>query len=60
MNALYEHIEVSRRELTAKKDYFKLIQSKYDIKMKEKERQLKDSNLKKSDEALLDLYDKVG
>ena len=28
--------------------------------MKEKERQLKESNLKKSDEALLDLYYKVG
>ena len=65
-NAEYEHIEVSRRELTEKKDFFKLIQSKYDINMKEKmekkekERQLKESNLKKSDEALLDLYYKVG
>ena len=65
-NAEYEHIEVSRRELTEKKDFFKLIQSKYDIKMKEKaekkekERQLRESNLKKSDEALLDLYYKVG
>ena len=65
-NAEYEHIEVSRRELTEKKDFFKLIQSKYDISMKEKaekkekERQLKESNLKKSDEALLDLYYKVG
>ena len=65
-NAEYEHIEVSRRELTEKKEFFKLIQSKYDIKMKEKaekkekERQLKESNLKKSDEALLDLYYKVG
>ena len=65
-NAEYEHIEVSRRELTEKKDFFKLIQSKYDINMKEKmekkekERQLRESNLKKSDEALLDLYYKVG
>jgi hypothetical protein len=65
-NAEYEHVEVSRRELTEKKDFFKLIQSKYDVKMKEKmekkekERQLKESNLKKSDEALLDLYYKVG
>ena len=65
-NAEYEHVEVSRRELTEKKDFFKLIQSKYDIKMKErvekklKEKQLKESNLKKSDEALLDLYYKVG
>ena len=65
-NAEYEHIEVSRRELTEKKDFFKLIQSKYDGKMKEKqekkekERQLRESNLKKSDEALLDLYYKVG
>ena len=65
-NAEYEHIEVSRRELTEKKDFFKLIQSKYDVKMKEKaekkekERQLRESNLKKSDEALLDLYYKVG
>ena len=65
-NAEYEHIEVSRRELNEKKDFFKLIQSKYDVQMKEKaekkekERQLKESNLKKSDEALLDLYYKVG
>jgi len=65
-NAEYEHIEVSRRELTEKKDFFKLIQSKYDVEVKEKaekkekERQLKESNLKKSDEALLDLYYKVG
>ena len=65
-NAEYEHVEVSRRELTEKKDFFKLIQNKYDVKVKEKlekkekERQLKESNLKKSDEALLDLYYKVG
>ena len=64
-NAEYEHIEVSRRELTEKKNFFKLIQSKYDIKMKEKlekkekERQLKANNSKKSDEALRDLYYKV-
>ena len=64
-NAEYEHIEVSRRELTEKKSFFKLIQSKYDIKMKEKlekkekERQLKANNSKKSDEALRDLYYKV-
>ena len=35
-NAEYEHIEVSRRELTEKKSFYKLIQNKYDIKMKEK------------------------
>ena len=64
-NAEYEHIEVSRRELTEKKSFFKLIQSKYDAKMKEKlekkekERQLKANNSKKSDEALRDLYYKV-
>ena len=64
-NAEYEHIEVSRRELTEKKSFFKLIQSKYDVKMKEKlekkekERQLKANNSKKSDEALRDLYYKV-
>ena len=64
-NAEYEHIEVSRRELTEKKSFYKLIQNKYDIKMKEKlekkekERQLKANNSKKSDEALRDLYDKV-
>ena len=64
-NAEYEHIEVSRRELTEKKSFFKLIQSKYDLKMKEKlerkekERQLKVNNSKKSDEALRDLYYKV-
>ena len=64
-NAEYEHIEVSRRELTEKKSFFKLIQSKYDSKMKEKlekkekERQLKQNNSKKSDEALRDLYYKV-
>ena len=64
-NAEYEHIEVSRRELTEKKSFYKLIQSKYDTKMKEKlekkekERQLKENNSKKSDEALRDLYYKV-
>ena len=64
-NAEYEHIEVSRRELTEKKSFFKLIQSKFDVKMKEKlekkekERQLKANNSKKSDEALRDLYYKV-
>ena len=64
-NAEYEHIEVSRRELTEKLSFFKLIQSKYDSKMKEKlekkekERQLKANNSKKSDEALRDLYYKV-
>ena len=64
-NAEYEHIEVSRRELTEKKSFFKLIQSKYDSKVKEKlekkekERQLKQNNSKKSDEALRDLYYKV-
>ena len=64
-NAEYEHIEVSRRELTEKKSFYKLIQDKYDIKMKEKlekkekERQLKENNSKKSDEALRDLYYKV-
>ena len=64
-NAEYEHIEVSRRELIEKKSFFKLIQSKYDIKIKqklerkEKERQLKINNSKKSDEALRDLYYKV-
>ena len=64
-NAEYEHIEVSRRELSEKKSFFKLIQSKYDVKMKEKlekkekERQLKANNSKKSDEALRDLYYKV-
>ena len=61
-NAEYEHIEVSRRELTEKLSFFKLIQSKYDVKMKEKkekERQLKANNSKKSDEALRDLYYKV-
>ena len=64
-NAEYEHIEVSRRELNEKKSFFKLIQSKYDVKMKEKlekkerERQLKANNSKKSDEALRDLYYKV-
>jgi hypothetical protein len=35
-NAEYEHIEVSRRELTEKKSFFKLMQSKFDVKMKEK------------------------
>ena len=65
-NAEYEHIEVSRRELTEKKDFFKLIQYKYDTNMKEKmekkqkEKELREKNLKKSDEALLDLYYKVG
>jgi hypothetical protein len=64
-NAEYEHIEVSRRELTEKKSFFKLMQSKFDVKMKEKlekkekERQLKANNSKKSDEALRDLYYKV-
>ena len=64
-NAEYEHIEVSRRELTEKLSFYKLIQSKYDLKMKdklekkEKERQLKANNSKKSDEALRDLYYKV-
>ena len=64
-NAEYEHIEVSRRELTEKLSFFKLIQSKYDSKMKEKlekkekERQLKANNSKKSDEALRNLYYKV-
>ena len=64
-NAEYEHIEVSRRELIEKKSFYKLIQNKYDSKMKEKlekkekERQLKINNSKKSDEALRDLYYKV-
>ena len=64
-NAEYEHIEVSRRELTEKLSFYKLIQCKYDSKMKEKlekkekERQLKANNSKKSDEALRDLYYKV-
>ena len=64
-NAEYEHIEVSRRELTEKKSFYKLIQCKYDVKMKEKlekkekEKQLKANNNKKSDEALRDLYYKV-
>ena len=64
-NAEYEHIEVSRRELTEKKSFYKLMQSKFDVKMKEKlekkekERQLKANNTKKSDEALRDLYYKV-
>ena len=64
-NAEYENIEVSRRELTEKKNFFKLIQSKYDsktkekLKRKEKERQLKANNSKKSDEALRELYYKV-
>ena len=64
-NAEYEHIEVSRRELTEKKSFYKLIQCKYDVKMKEKlekkekEKQLKANNSKKSDEALRDLYYKV-
>jgi len=64
-NAEYEHIEVSRRELTEKKSFYQLIQNKYDTKIKEKlekkekERQLKENNSKKSDEALRDLYYKV-
>ena len=64
-NSEFEHIEKDRDKLTDKKNLFKLIQSKYDIKektkqeKKEKEKQLKIKNNKKSDETLKELYDKV-
>ena len=64
-NSEFEHIEVSRKQLKEKKSFFKLIQSKYDtkerekIERKEKERQLKENNNKKSDETLRELYYKI-
>ena len=64
-NSEFEHIEVSRKQLKEKKSFFKLIQNKYDskerekIERKEKERQLKANNKKKSDETLRELYYKI-
>ena len=64
-NSEFEHIEKDRDKLTDKKSFFELIQSKYDIKekqkkeKKEREKQLKNQNNKKSDETLKELYVKV-
>jgi hypothetical protein len=64
-NSEFEHIEKNRKMLNEKISFFKLIQSKYDIKekqkqeKKEKNKKLKIQNNKKSDESLKELYDKV-
>ena len=64
-NAEFEHIEKARKELVEKMSFFKLIQTKYDLKekekkdKKEKQRKAKENNNKKSDQALRDLYYKV-
>ena len=64
-NSEFEHIEKNRRMLTERLSFFKLIQSKYDIREKEKQKKkenykkLKIQNNKKSDESLKELYDKV-
>ena len=64
-NSEFEHIERDRDKLTEKKSFFKLIQSKYDSKekqkleKKEREKQLKNQNNKKSNETLKELYNKI-
>ena len=64
-NSEFEHIEKNRKMLNEKISFFKLIQSKYDIKEKQKQekkenyKKLKIQNNKKSDETLKELYDKV-
>jgi hypothetical protein len=64
-NSEFEHIGNNRKMLNEKKSFFKLIQSKYDLKekkkqeAKEKEKKLKIQNNKKSDQTLKELYDKV-
>ena len=61
----FEKIESTRKELTEKKSFYKLIKGKYDLKEKEKqekkkkERALKSKNVKKSGESLRELYYKV-
>ena len=64
-NSEFEKIESTRKELTEKKSFYKLIKGKYDLKEKEKqekkkkERALKSKNVKKSGESLRELYYKV-
>ncbi len=64
-NSEFEKIETTRKELTEKKSFYKLIKGKYDLKEKEKqekkkkERALKSKNVKKSGESLRELYYKV-
>ena len=64
-NSEFEHIERNRDKMNEKKSLFRLIQSKYDLKekekkeKKEKQKKLKNQNNKKSDEALKELYYKV-
>ena len=64
-NSEFEHIGRNRRQLNEKKSFFKLIQSKYDLKEKKKqekkenEKKLKIQNNNKSDETLKELYYKV-
>ena len=56
-NSEFEKIESTRKELTEKKSFYKLIKGKYDLKEKEKqekkkkERALKSKNVKKSGES---------
>ena len=64
-NSEFEHIESERKSLIEKKSFFQLIRAKYDLRekekisKKEKEKKLKESNSKKSDQSLVDLYDKI-
>ena len=64
-NSEFEHIEFERKSLIEKKSFYKLIRAKYDLKekekisKKEKEKQLREQNRKKSDQSLVDLYYKV-
>ena len=64
-NSEFEHIGRNRKKLIEKASFFKLIQSKYDLKEKQKQekkknyKKLKIQNNKKSDETLKELYDKV-
>ena len=64
-NSEFEHIESERKSLIEKKSFYKLIRAKYDLRekekinKKEKEKQLREQNSRKSDQSLVDLYNKV-
>ena len=64
-NSEFEHIESERKLLIEKKSFYQLIKDKYDLRekekisKKEKERKLKETNIKKSDQSLQDLYRKI-